>query len=159
MKERIIKAAHTEEANRKRANSIDYKETQRKREEHYKKLGVKSNFQLEENKQKTRKTCEKKYGTSWTTTKESLKKNRDTCRKKYGVDFVFQSKEFKEKSKKILIKKYGVDSSWEVAYYIWLKHKHINFEYHPQICFHYYKNSRYFPDFRVEDQYIEIKGN
>lgn len=183
MREKIKKAAHTKEANKKRSSSINYKKTQIKREEYYRSLGVKTNLQLDENKIKTRKTCQEKYGTNWTTTKESLEKSKKTCQKKYGVDFVFQSKEFKEKSKKTLMKKYGVDnamkstsiisksrkryfykntyfdSSWELAFFIWLKEKDIEFEYHPQVCFFYFGNKRYFPDFKIGDDFIEIKGN
>lgn len=181
---KIIEAAHTKEANEKRRNSIDYEKAYKKREEtFYKKYGVKTNFQLEENKQKIRATCKEKYGTSWTTTKESLEKNRNTCKEKYGKEFYFQTQEFRERSKTKMLEKYGVensmqspevrskarsryfyddayfDSSWELAYYIWLKHNKKDFEYHPKRYFEYGQNSRYFPDFLVEGKYVEIKGN
>ena len=53
------------------------------------------------------------------------------------------------------------DSSWEIAYYIWLKDHNIDFEYQPDISFEYEYNNkkhRYYPDFLVEDEIQEIKG-
>jgi hypothetical protein len=54
------------------------------------------------------------------------------------------------------------DSSWELAYYIWLKDNNIEFEYHPDIFFEYTiqnKKHHYFPDFKVGDNFVEIKGD
>lgn len=54
------------------------------------------------------------------------------------------------------------DSSWELAYYIWLKDNNINFIYQPDISFdYYYKNKlhKYKPDFKIDDEIIEIKGD
>lgn len=54
------------------------------------------------------------------------------------------------------------DSKPEIAYYIWLKDNQFTFEYHPKISFEYFdKNGNkhyYFPDFIVENEYIELKG-
>lgn len=53
------------------------------------------------------------------------------------------------------------DSSWELAYYIWLNDNNINFEYKPKICFEYNYNNEthyYFPDFLVNNKLVEIKG-
>lgn len=57
------------------------------------------------------------------------------------------------------------DSSWELAYYIYLRDYGILFEYHPNIEFHY-KNEEddekfhiYHPDFKVNNKLVEIKGN
>lgn len=52
-------------------------------------------------------------------------------------------------------------SSWELAYYIWLKDHNIEFEYQPKTYFLYnYLNieHRYCPDFKINDRIIEIKG-
>lgn len=54
------------------------------------------------------------------------------------------------------------DSSWEIAYFIWLKDKNISFEYRPNIRFKYIvKNEEhyYYPDFLVNNKIIEIKGD
>lgn len=53
------------------------------------------------------------------------------------------------------------DSSWELAYYIWLKDNNINFEYHT-IKLEYYINGNkhlYLPDFKLGNQLVEIKSN
>ena len=54
------------------------------------------------------------------------------------------------------------DSAVEIAYYIWLTDNHIEFQYKPKIVFYYEYNDKqhfYMPDFKVQDQYVEIKGN
>ena len=57
------------------------------------------------------------------------------------------------------------DSSWELAYYIYLRDYGIPFEYHPNIEFPYKieeddkKFKLYHPDFRVHDKLVEIKGD
>jgi len=54
------------------------------------------------------------------------------------------------------------DSSWELAYYIYLQTKKVFFLYKPAPIPYTTKNERkhlYFPDFFVNGSYIEIKGN
>ena len=57
------------------------------------------------------------------------------------------------------------DSSWELAYYIYLRDLGIPFEYHPNIEIPYKidndatKFKLYKPDFKVHDRLIEIKGD
>lgn len=57
------------------------------------------------------------------------------------------------------------DSSWELAYYIYLTDYGIPFEYHPDIEFPYKvdedstKFRKYHPDFKVHGKYIEIKSD
>jgi transposase-like protein len=54
------------------------------------------------------------------------------------------------------------DSSWELAYYIWLKDNCIDFEFHPKMPIIYTedeKSHRYYPDFIVEGRIHEIKGD
>lgn len=52
------------------------------------------------------------------------------------------------------------DSSWELAYFIWLKDHNIPFEYQRGELRYEYDGQikTYFPDFHVNGQYIEIKG-
>ena len=52
------------------------------------------------------------------------------------------------------------DSSWELAYYIWLKDHNIPFEFHIDPIDYSYKGKRhrYFPDFKVKNELVEIKG-
>ena len=54
------------------------------------------------------------------------------------------------------------DSSWELAYYIWLKDNNIEFEYHSGVYFEYKidnKIKKYYPDFILKDSIIEIKND
>ena len=116
-------------------------------------------------------------------------KMRSTCLEKYGVEYGGQTQQSKnatryEKSKKTLLEKYGVenagqipgirrrahyieddicfDSSWELSFYHFLKENKYSFEAHPATYFEYsYENKvyRYFPDFIVNGNFIEIKGD
>jgi len=54
------------------------------------------------------------------------------------------------------------DSSWEIAYYIWLKDNNIEFTFHENESLEYEfdgKKYHYIPDFKTKEGYIEIKGN
>ena len=54
------------------------------------------------------------------------------------------------------------DSSLELAYYIWLKDHNIDFEYQPNMPIEYKVNNLikyYYPDFLINNQFYEIKGN
>lgn len=57
------------------------------------------------------------------------------------------------------------DSSWELAYYIYLQDYGISFEYHPDVEFPYkidedaIKFKKYHPDFKVHGGYVEIKSD
>lgn len=63
-------------------------------------------------------------------------------------------------------KKYKYDRKWfdslpEIQFYMELKQNEIQFEYHPKTHFVYYcdgKKHYYYPDFKVADEYIELKG-
>lgn len=138
-------------------------------------------------KENREKTCIKNYGCKTNLlTQECIKAREDSCFKKFGVKHISQTDYWIEKCKETCILKYGVenysltsefnkirhkkymldnikfDSSWEVAYYIFLRDFKIDFEYQPDIKFEYYvkdKKHYYFPDFRVENRIVEIKGN
>ena len=113
------------------------------------------------------------------------KKLENKILEKYGVTNPSQADEIKFKKEQTILKNYGVtnpnyskiiqsyktkhyyynnimfDSSWELAYYIWLKDNNINFEYQPDISFEYIKDNkihRYYPDFKVNNELIEIKS-
>ena len=54
------------------------------------------------------------------------------------------------------------DSLPEIAFYIWLTDMKKKFQYRPNVHFNYECNGHtytYFPDFLVEDQLVEIKGD
>lgn len=151
-----------------------------------KKYGVKHIFQAEEVKEKIRKTSQERYGVDNAGgAPQSLEKAKKTFMKHYGVDNPWKSEEIKEKIRKTNQKKYGVDcftqtqeyqckakkrytyqniqfdSSWELAFFIYCKDHNYNIS--RNISYISYKDSlgknhRYFPDFIVNGQIIEIKG-
>lgn len=151
------------------------------------KYGVENYAKTEEFKEKFKETSIKRYGVeNPIQNKEIIEKRIKTCQEKYGVNNYIETEEFKEISKKTCLEKYGVehiskahiihikaskkykynnitfDSSWELAYYIWLTDHKINFEYQPNIKFKYIANEKehfYFPDFKIGNELIEIKGD
>ena len=62
--------------------------------------------------------------------------------------------------KKYIYNNIKFDSSWELAYYIWLKDHNINFEYHTVILEYKVNDTThfYYPDFKVNNELQEIKG-
>ena len=151
----------------------------KKREEtNLKNNGVKYPAQNKEIWHKVEKTCLKKYNNkNILGSKYAIEKSKQTKLKKYG------NKNYTNpnKAKQTKLKIYGTacspsysyyydnksfDSSWEVAYYIWLKDNNIKFKLHPQEKIIHYidKNNKehiYTPDFWIIDtnEIIDIKGN
>lgn len=151
------------------------------------KIKQKNKAALPETREKYRKTCLEKYGVENLFQSEQIKnKIKETLLNKYGVEHPLQSKEFKEKFKKTCNERFGVDypsqnpevrksiarrytyknipfdSSWELAYYIFLEDNNISFQYQPKTEFWYYVNGKkhkYNPDFIVNEKIIEIKGD
>lgn len=109
--------------------------------------------------------------------KKANEKRQNTSIKNWGTTHHMKNKEFHDKFQKDIFEKYGTigptfrymiddmyfDSSWEVAYYIWLVDNHKQFIYHPNMPVTYVgddnKEHKYYPDFLVEGQFIEIKGD
>lgn len=111
--------------------------------------------------------------------KEIKEKKEQTSIEKYGVknSFLIKDENGIEKRIKTYLKLYGYDhptmvkykynelyfdSSWELAYYIWLKDHNVKFEYHPQPIPYYWsgdkKTHNYYPDFKLNNKdYVEIK--
>lgn len=114
----------------------------------------------------------------------NTKQNKKTCLEKYGREMFmpYGSDEFKQR----MIEKYGVahnsqvreirlkqqskyeyngikfDSGVEIAVYIYLTDNQIDFQYQPNVSFEYSFNGSthlYYPDFKVNEQYWEIKGD
>ena len=138
-------------------------------------------------KEKMIKTCNEKYNTDWyRQTEEYNDKIKATNNKKYGSDYFFTSKTGKQKIEESMLKNWGVrspmqnpiirnktkrkytynninfDSSWEIAFYIWLKDHNIRFEYHSCNLQYEFKNKIHYyeVDFKLwNNTLIEIKGN
>ena len=114
--------------------------------------------------QKTIETNLKTYGVKYTTQSEQMKtKSAKTLMERYGVSNPSQCHSFRSQASK----QYKYDgklfsSAPEVAYYIWLLDNSIDFTYQPDISFVYSfdgKQCKYFPDFIVENEIVEIKGD
>ena len=128
-------------------------------------------------KENAKKTLIERYGSVENSYKQRVEKSKDTFMAHYGVDHNFKSKEWKEKTNQTIINKYGrmiysrtyiyndicFDSSWELAYYIWLSDAKFQFEYQPVAQFKYLGSDglehSYYPDFMVNGEYQEIKGD
>lgn len=150
-------------------------------------FGVDYPMQSSEVQAKSRKTSNEKYGVDYPLQNKDVKaKAIDTCIQKYGVDNPIKTQAVKDKAAETCMLRYGVkapgqshdirlkqqtrykyndicfDSSYELAYYIWLIDSKIKFEYQPKIVFTYELDGKqhfYMPDFKVEDQFVEIKGD
>ena len=117
----------------------------------------------EESLQKKRETNLLKFGETTPLKNETVKeKIRETCLEKYGVEFVSQSPEFQSKIKK-LYEYDGLKFNSKYELYFYLYHKEIlkndvqrdfkfEYEFEGEKCF-------YFCDFKVNDDFFEIKGN
>lgn len=142
------------------------------------KYGCEEYMQSLDFKNKTIATSKSKYNTDSPNSAEIVKKHKeDSVFLKYGVTNVNQLTEVREKIYKTCMERYGklwntykyeydnikFDSGWELIYYIWLKDHNVNFEYHPKINFAYIdengKNSKYEPDFLIDNKLYEIKGD
>lgn len=109
-------------------------------------------------------TMLEKYGviSPWKLDNVQLK-CEDTNLNRYGVRRPIQNCSiFKKIHKKYLYNNIMFDSAPELAYYIWLKDNHIKFEYQPSVQFEYKYDEKihyYMPDFKVDNKYIELKGD
>lgn len=89
-------------------------------------------------------------------------KIKDTNIERYGYENPMQNPDIRKKQQyRYNFDRQSFDSSWEIAYYIWLIDHSIEFEYQPNIRFEYeYNNVKhyYYPDFLVENKLQELKG-
>lgn len=128
-------------------------------------------------KNKIKQTCKQNNGCEYPSQlKKFIKKREITNIRKYGSISPMNNETIFNKWKKSLFEHFGYtsvhpkhlyynkiyfDSSWELAYYIWLKDHNIDFEYQPKEHFIYSYNNKiheYEPDFKVNGVFIEIKG-
>jgi hypothetical protein len=130
--------------------------------------GVDYGFSSDSVKQKIKDTCLEKYGVEnpfqdKNIIKNIKKKSEETMRKRYGVKKPCQLREVRIKAQqKYIYNNIGFDYSWELAYYIYLKDNNIDFEFQPDLNIFYEANGashKYFPDFKIGQRLIEIKGN
>ena len=156
VKEKPIKKEHIKKSK---------EEINKKREEtNLKRYGVKNpgGFRKKRSQEEQKRITEKinqtkleKYGKSGYCNPEKV---AQTKLERYGSQTYNNQKGSK---RKYLFDGLYFDSSWEVAYYIFLKDKHIDFEFHPDVSYNYEFDGKihtYHPDFRIERDFIEIKG-
>ena len=152
-----------------------------------KKYGVDSVFKTNSFKASAKATIKQKYGVEHQCQSDSVKRKITTTHlKRYGVKYPMQSAIIQQKIKATMVKRYGVensmqntsirrsaskkyqyksimfDSAPELALYIYLKDHNIPFTYQPKTDFCYTFNNKqhkYMPDFKINDRYVEIKGN
>lgn len=129
-----------------------YNNTQKMYETNKKLYGNKCSLNNETNKQKRENTWFEKYGTKhpWSNN-EIHNKCIDTTVKKYGRPNVYN---------KFKYDNITFDSSWELAFYIYLKDHQIKFTYHPEKITYLFNNDKhlYFPDFKIYNTLVEIKS-
>lgn len=138
------------------------------------KYGVESIFKSKIIQDKIKQTKINKYGSD---TYTNQNKREKTNIKKYGFKTPLQNQEIRYKIIKTNIEKYGVpnvsnrrykydgiifDSSWELAYWIYCKDNGFNISRESLELRYIDENNierSYYPDFKVNDQLVEIKGN
>lgn len=115
------------------------------------------------NREKAKQNMLKTYGVAYSTQSPKLQeKRKTTCLKKYGVDSFSKTSDFskKRKSKYYLNNQY-FDSKPELSFYIWAKDQGLNIIRNIDSFSYIYQNKehKYFPDFKIDGNYYEIKGN
>ena len=141
--------------------------------------GKENPLQVESIRQIVKDTNKQRYGSEWLVQSDYfVEKAKETNNKKFGTDYNYQNKEWIKKSLLTRQERYGdisfnrkyrynetwFDSSWELAYYIWLTDTKQNFKFHPGALDKCYIESDgsehlYYPDFLVNEEFQEIKGN
>lgn len=122
--------------------------------------GMNRKLETEEQKksriEKSRKTKLERYGNAGY---GNPTKGKATKLERYG-DANYNNQKLSKR--KYLYDNIYFDSSWEIAFYIYLKDNQIAFEFHPDIFFKYDFNGKqhnYYPDFIVNNMPIELKGS
>lgn len=137
----------------------------------------KSKYRLEEKNFCRSCNMKRTYSENPKILKDALEKRKKTCKEKYGVENVAQNIEIHKKMLNTQLERHGTkqsahhyifnnecfDSSWELAYYIYLMDNKIDFLYQPDTPLEYLDENKkkrlYYPDFLVNGEFQEIKGN
>lgn len=115
------------------------------------------------NSEKGKQTCLEKYGCEYfVQTDEWKEKNIEACKIKYGVDYYVQTENIRQyRFKELEYDNYIFNSNYEILFYKFCKENDIDVIVHSSHFFEYSHNGKehlYFPDFKIGDRYIEIKG-
>ena len=131
--------------------------------------------------EKMKKTNLEKYGVEFVSQTQEVKdKQKETFIEKYGEDYAFK---FSKKGKENILKRDGdfsilrngyrkrhkqyswngetFDSKWEIYYWQWLKDNSIEFDFQPKPINYFFNGKRheYNPDFKIGNEYIEVKND
>lgn len=104
-------------------------------------------FENEENKKNLSKTIKNYYKNNENREKTANAVKKSIKEGKLRKRYIYNDKIFQ--------------SYYELSFYIWLKEHKIRFEYLQNVSFNYIHNNitySYFPDFKVFNTYVEIKG-
>lgn len=113
---------------------------------------------------KTIKTNKEKYNCSWGLQNDNIKQKAiETWKQTLGVTHPSKSNKIRRKQQsKYTYENKNFDSSWELAFYIYLKDKNVRFEFQTVSIDYYWKGDNkmhtYHVDFKVFNTLIEIKS-
>ena len=143
------------------------------------KYGVDNVSQLESVKDKKTSTLLKNYGVENPSQSETIRYKRvDTFIERFGVENPFMNEQVKDKIKSTLLEKYGVsnahflykkfmfnnetfDSYWELCFYVYYFDNNAKITRKPAPIKYVFNDQEhlYYPDFEVNGQLYEIKGD
>ena len=139
-----------------------------------KRYGTEYSSKSEEIKEKIANTNMERYGNRCSLHGSNQKKTEQAFIDKYGVDNPRKSSEIINKMLDTKFERYGsvnlfhlykyneinFDSSWELAFYIYHVDRNHNIKHEPTFFTYKYNNvlCRYYPDFKINGKYYEIKG-
>ena len=138
--------------------------------------GVTNVNKIPEIRQRIEQTNIEKYGSKSALGNDKIREqSKLTSLAKYGTENPMQNKEIQNKAKDTLFKLYGVrhtpqqnfiynniyfDSFPELCFYLYHTQNNINIKHEPIGIIYYFNNKEhtYYPDFQVDNQLYEIKG-
>ena len=125
-----------------------------------KKYGVDNIRKTQYCKKKIKETKKNNHGNE---NYNNIEKHKKTCLMTYGVEWPMQDARIRAKARsKYSYNNLEFDSKQELCFYIWLKDTNKDFTYYPNINISYEHEGKmhsYIPDFIVEGQVVEIKGD
>ena len=161
------------------ANTFSLVDNNKRKTALIEKFGGESPFCSKEIREKALNNRTGDYNTTSQAQQLRLKKQSETLSKKYNMEITNpkQTPKARESAKKQLesqnyniYRKRGYvfenirfDSSWELAYFIYMRDNNYNIKRNKEKFFKYFDNKnishKYFPDFIVDGNYVEIKSS